>query len=68
MRPWTPNNHFPRVGCIRRLATEQRLKLNSEKSFLFNIYKHCCILSVIYDKHARIALDSDDIPSIPNLQ
>ena len=25
-----PNDHFSRVGCIRRLATEQRLELNSK--------------------------------------
>ena len=58
MRYFLPKDHFPRVGCIRCLATEQRLKLNSDKSFLLITLLYS---AVIYDKYTRMALDSDNI-------
>ena len=55
-----PNDRFSRVGCIRRLATEQHLKLNSLVINLF-LLKTLLYSAVIYDKCTRNALDSDDI-------
>ena len=58
MQYFLPNDHFSHVGYIRRLATEQHLKLNSDKSLLL---KTLLYSAVIYNKYKRIAFDSDNI-------
>ena len=49
-----PNNHFSRVGCIRRLATE-RLELNSDKSFLLKTLLYSNIKTVYFPASPLVA-------------
>ena len=44
MQYFLSNDNFSRVGCIRRLATEQRLKLNSDKSFLLKTLLYSAVI------------------------
>ena len=41
MQYFLPNDHLSRFGCNRRLATEQHLKLNNDKSFFKYIVLFC---------------------------
>ena len=44
MQYFLPNDHFSCVGCIRCFATEQCLKLNSDKSFLLKTLLYSAVI------------------------